>query len=266
MTVTIEIAVDGTDGLVAAQNAGADRVELCASLLEGGITPSMGMVRAAQDVATIPFFVMVRPRGGDFLYSDIEFAAMLHDVAALKAMSIAGIVTGCLTAEGTIDEIRMRALVEAARPLEVTHHRGFDMTRNCEEAIEALVRCGVGRVLTSGQHRLAMDGLETLARTVRAARGRIRVIACGGLNRTNIAEVHRRTGADELHFAAPQVIESGMRFRNPTVLMNRNNLDREFSLTVTDEASVRATIAALREGQSANGSHPEATVTVSARP
>jgi copper homeostasis protein len=209
----------------------------------------MGMVLAAQEVASIPFVVMVRPRGGDFLYSDVEFTAMLHDVAALKAMGVVGIVTGCLTAEGTIDEIRMRALVDAARPLEVTHHRGFDMTRSCEEAIEALVRCGVDRVLTSGQQKLAIDGVETLARTVRAARGRIRVIACGGLNRTNIAEVHRRTAADELHFAAQQVVDSGMHFRNPTVLMNRNDLDREFSLTVTDEASVRATIAALREGQ-----------------
>ena len=249
MTVTIEIAVDGTDGLVAAQNAGADRVELCASLLEGGITPSLGMVRAAQEVARIPFFVMVRPRGGDFLYSDIEFAAMLHDVVTLREMGVAGIVTGCLTAEGTIDETRMRTLVDAARPLPVTHHRGFDMTRSCEEAIEALVRCGVQRVLTSGQQKLAIDGLDTLARTVRAARGRIRVIACGGLNRTNIAEVHRRTAADELHFAAPRVIESGMRFRNPTVLMNRNNLDREFSLTVTDEAAVRATIGSARDAE-----------------
>ncbi|WP_423068967.1 copper homeostasis protein CutC [Devosia sp. CN2-171] len=245
MTALVEIAVEGADGLVAAQNAGADRVELCAGLLEGGLTPSMGMVRAAQDVARIPFFVMVRPRGGDFLYSDIEFAAMLADVAMLKSMGVAGIVIGCLTAEGTIDEARTRALVEAARPMQVTNHRAFDMTRDYEESIEALVRCGVDRVMTGGRHKMATEGIDTLARTVAAARGRIRVIACGGLNRSNIAEVYRRTQADEFHFAAPRVVDSPMRFRNPAIGMGRTAIEREFSLTITDEASVRATIASL---------------------
>lgn len=247
MAVLVEIAVEGADGLVAAQNGGADRVELCASLIEGGLTPSMGMVRAAQQVATIPFFVMVRPRGGDFLYSAIEFEAILADIAELKQMGVAGVVIGFLTAEGTIDEVRTRKAVELARPMQVTHHRAFDMTRDCEEAIEALVRCGVDRVLTSGQHKSALDGIETLARTVKAARGRILVMACGGLNRTNIAEVHQRTRADELHFAAPRVVDSSMRFRNPGVSMGRSATDREFTLTVTDEASVSATITSLRQ-------------------
>ena len=241
MRPLIEIAVEGADGLIAAQNGGADRVELCASLLEGGITPSMGMVRAAQRMARIPFFAMVRPRGGDFLYSDIEFEAMLADVSALKALGVDGIVVGCLTADGTVDEVRTRALVEAARPMQVTFHRAFDMSRDCEEAIEALVRCGVDRVLTSGQHKSA------LARTVKAARGRIRVIACGGLNRDIIAEVWRRTDADELHFSARQVVDSRMRYRNIGVSMGRTAVEREFSLTVTDEATVRDTISALRE-------------------
>jgi copper homeostasis protein len=245
MTVLVEIAVEGADGLIAAQNAGADRVELCASLLEGGLTPSAGMVRAAQEVARIPFFAMVRPRGGDFLYSDTEFATMLADVAMFKSMGVAGVVIGCLTIEGTIDEPRTRALVEAARPMQVTNHRAFDMTRDCEEAIEALVRCGVDRVLTGGRHKLAMEGIDTLTRTIAAARGRIRVVACGGLNRSNIAEVQRRTQANELHFGAPRVIDSPMRYRNPAINMGRTS-EREFSLTITDEASVRATIASLR--------------------
>ena len=206
----------------------------------------MGMVRAALDVARIPFFVMVRPRGGDFLYSDTEFAAMAADVTTLKSMGVAGIVIGCLTAEGTIDETRTRALVEAARPMQVTNHRAFDMTRDYEESIEALVRCGVDRVMTGGRHKLATDGIDTLARTIATARGRIRVIACGGLNRSNIAEVYQRTRADELHFAAPRVIDSPMRFRNPAIGMGRTTIEREFSLTITDEASVRATIASLR--------------------
>ena len=128
--VLIEVCVENTDGLVAAQRAGADRVELCASLLEGGLTPSWGMVEEAKRVATIPFHVIVRPRGGDFLYSEIEFAAMLADVEALRRLGVAGVVVGCLTARGEIDEDRMRVLVEAAGPLSVTCHRAFDMTRN----------------------------------------------------------------------------------------------------------------------------------------
>src|SRR5215208_8173542 len=126
-TPLIEICVEGIDGLLAAQEAGADRVELCASLVEGGLTPSFGTVREALKLATIPFHVIVRPRGGDFLYSDAEFASMIGDVAALRDIGVAGVVVGCLTADGAIDEARMRALAEAAGPLAVTCHRAFDM-------------------------------------------------------------------------------------------------------------------------------------------
>src|SRR5204862_2535900 len=130
-------------------------------------------------VAKIPFHVIIRPRCGDFLYSGIEFASMLEDVKAMKALGVAGIVIGCLTAEGTIDEPRTKALADAAKPMKVTNHRAFDMTRDVGEAIEALVRCGVDRVLTSGQADTAEAGVPTMAATVAAARGRIRIMACG---------------------------------------------------------------------------------------
>ena len=126
----IEICVEGIDGLVAAQQAGADRVELCASLLEGGLTPSLGVIRAALQIATIPFHVIVRPRGGDFLYSELEFQSMLEDVKALRDLGVVGVVIGCLTPDGKIDEPRTKALVDAARPMKVTCHRAFDMTRD----------------------------------------------------------------------------------------------------------------------------------------
>ncbi|MEO6013525.1 MAG: copper homeostasis protein CutC [Devosia sp.] len=246
MNLTIEICVEGTDGLVAAQEAGADRVELCASLLEGGLTPSVGTVRAALAVATIPFHVIIRPRGGDFLYSELEFQSMLEDVKAMKALGVAGVVIGCLTAEGTVDEVRTRALVDAAHPLKVTNHRAFDMTRDYREAIEALIRCGVDRVLTSGQADSAIEGIATLAATVEAARGRIRIMACGGLDQDNIARVYRETQVDDLHFAALTQIDSGMTYRNIGVTMGDEAPEEEFSLTVTDAFAVRATIAALR--------------------
>ena len=175
----IEVCVEGIDGLLAAQAAGADRVELCASLVEGGITPSFGTVREALALATIPFHVIVRPRGGDFLYSAAEFASMVADVAALRDLGVAGVVVGCLSADGTIDEARMRALVEAAGPLAVTCHRAFDMTRDPAEALEALVRAGVGRVLTSGQRDTAAEGAELLAALVGQAGERIIILGCG---------------------------------------------------------------------------------------
>jgi copper homeostasis protein len=171
---------------------------------------------------------------------------MLEDVKAMKALGVAGIVTGCLTADGTIDETRTKALVDAARPMNVTCHRAFDMTRDVTEAIEALVRCGVDRVLTSGQGNSAKEGLATLVKTVAAARGRIRIMACGGLDADTIAEVYLGSGVDELHFAAPRQKESGMRYRNIGVMMGEEAAETEFVVTATDGATVKATIAALR--------------------
>ena len=242
----IEICVEGVDGLVAAQNAGADRVELCASLLEGGLTPSLGVVRASLAVATIPFHVIVRPRGGDFLYSELEFQAMLEDVKALKELGVAGVVIGCLTAEGEIDVARTKALVDAARPLAVTCHRAFDMTRDYRAAIEALIEAGVDRVLTSGQRDTALEGIEILKDTQAIADGRLVIMACGALDAGNIAQVRQATGVDEMHFAALHTIKSGMDFRNPHVGMGGTAIEREYEITLTDEAAVRATILAAK--------------------
>jgi copper homeostasis protein len=241
-----EVCVEGIDGLVAAQNAGADRVELCASLLEGGITPSVGTIRGSLRVATIPFHVIIRPRGGDFLYSQSEFASMLADVAACRELGVAGVVFGCLTADGNIDELRMRELVEAAGPLNVTCHRAFDMTRNAGEALEALVRCGVGRVLTSGQRDTVEDGVALLGRLVEQAAGRIIVMGCGGLRPDNIGAALRRTGLAEVHFAALREVPSGMQYRNVSLGMGGTALDREYMNAVTDGDLVAATIAAAR--------------------
>lgn len=242
----VEICVEGIDGFITAQDAGADRVELCASLLEGGLTPSFGVVRLALALAKIPFHVIVRPRGGDFLYSALEFRSMLEDVMALKELGVAGVVVGCLTADGAIDEARMTALVAAARPMSVTCHRAFDMTRDLDAAVEALVRCGVDRVLTSGMRDTAIEGLDTLRRTAQLAAGRIVVMACGALDETNVAGVYRDSGVDEVHFAALVTGPSGMAWRNPHVGMGGTDKDREYQLTLTDGAAVARTIAAVK--------------------
>lgn len=242
----IEICVEGVDGLIAAQEAGADRVELCASLLEGGLTPSAGMVREALKRATSPFHVIVRPRGGDFLYSEPEFRSMVDDVASLRAEGVAGVVVGCLTPDGAIDERRMTELVHAAGPLAVTCHRAFDMTRDPFEALEALVRLKVGRILTSGQRDTVEEGQELLAELVRAAGDRIIIMGCGGLTEANIAGVLAATQLKEMHFAALRDVPSAMIYRNPRVGMGGTELDREYRNTLTDGKKVAATIAASR--------------------
>jgi len=221
-------------------------VELCASLMEGGLTPSLATIRAAVKAAKIPVHVIIRPRGGDFLYSQAEFDSMVEDVRALREEGVAGVVIGCLTPDGRIDEARTKALVEAARPMSVTCHRAFDMTADAHAALEALVRCGVDRVLTSGQRDTAVDGIAILKSAVEQAAGRIVIMGCGALNAGNIRKVREETGLAEMHFAALKTVPSGMAFRNPHVGMGGTEKDREYEVTLTDKDAVRATIAAAK--------------------
>ncbi|MCQ4630735.1 copper homeostasis protein CutC [Shinella sp. CPCC 100929] len=242
----IELCVEGIDGFLAAQDAGADRVELCASLVEGGLTPSLATIRATVKAAKIPVHVIIRPRGGDFLYSETEFETMVEDIKALREEGVAGVVIGCLTPDGRIDEARTKTLVEAARPMSVTCHRAFDMTADAGEALEALIRCGVNRVLTSGQRDTALEGIAILKSAHEQAGGRIVVMGCGALDAENIQKVRDETGLTELHFAALTTVPSGMTFRNPHVGMGGTEKDREYELTLTDRDAVRAIIAAAK--------------------
>jgi copper homeostasis protein len=172
---------------------------------------------------------------------------MIEDIKALRDLgNVAGVVIGCLTADGRIDEARTKALVEAARPMKVTCHRAFDMTVDYREAIEALIRAGVDRVLTSGQRDTAIEGIDILRDTADIADGRIVIMACGALDASNIAQVRQATGVDEMHFAALKTIRSGMDFRNPHVGMGGTAIEREYEITLTDTEAVRATIAAAR--------------------
>jgi copper homeostasis protein len=241
-----EICVEGVDGAVAGEQGGGDRIELCASLVEGGITPSLGTVRATLGAVGVPVFAMVRPRGGDFLYSALEFASMLDDIAVMRDAGVAGVVFGCLTADGRVDEARTRALTERARPLGVTFHRAFDMTDDPSAALEALIRCGVDRVLTTGQALTALEGLATLRRLVEQAAGRIVVMACGGLRPDNIGTVVRETGVPELHFSTQIQVPSLMQYKKAALTMGGAPAEREFYQIGTDVDLVRATIAAAR--------------------
>lgn len=246
MTPLAEVCVESVDDIVAAQQGGAERVELCASLLEGGLTPSIGTVDQAMAVSQVLVHAMVRPRGGDFVYSDNEFAIMLQDVAAFRHAGVDGVVFGALLADGTIDVVRTRALVMVAGSLGTVFHRAFDMVADAGAALEALIACGVERVLTSGQKPLATEGAEMLRTLKERAAGRITVMGCGGLRPDNIADVRRRTGLHEYHFSAMQRQESPMVYRNPAIAMGGAGSEREYQRNVTSQALVRATVDALR--------------------
>ena len=239
-----EICVEGVDGAVAAAAAGAGRIELCASLMEGGITPSLGTLRATLAAVSVPVFAMVRPRGGDFLYSNREFASMLDDVAGFREAGAAGVVFGCLTADGDIDQPRTLALTAAARPMGVTVHRAFDMARDLEAALDALIVCGVDRVLTTGAAVTGLAGLAVLRRLQLRAAGRIVIMGCGALRPDNIGIVRREAGLSELHFSAQVAVPSSMNFQREGLAMGTVDAAREFRHVGTDIALVRATIAA----------------------
>jgi copper homeostasis protein len=212
--VRYEICLDSADDVAAAAEAGADRVELCAALFEGGITPSIGMIEQAVAVAAgrIGVHVIIRPRGGDFIYGPSEAAVMLRDIEAAKAAGADGVVIGALTPDADIDTDLCARLVAAARPMSVTFHRAFDVTREPEKAFEDVVALGVDRLLTSGAAPTALEGAGLIAHLVEKAAGRIIVMPGGGINERTAARVAEGTGAEEMHFTAGETVRSTTRF------------------------------------------------------
>jgi copper homeostasis protein len=240
----LEICLDSVESAVNAQRGGADRVELCAALPEGGVTPSAGMIAAVRKAVSIGLQVMIRPRGGDFSYSHDEFGIMQRDILIAKQLGASGAVFGMLTLEGRIDQPRMEQLIALARPLKVTCHRAFDMASDLPLALDDLISLGVDRVLTSGGHRSAIDAMPTLAQLVQRARGRISVMACGEISITNVKAVVNYTGVTEVHSGLAESVASAMRFRNSRIAMG-SLAGNEYQRTIVSESSVRELRAAL---------------------
>jgi copper homeostasis protein len=238
-----EVCVDSVAGVRAAKAAGADRVELCADLLEGGITPSLGMIRQAGAVDGIRIHVMIRPRGGDFVFDDDEFAVMRADIETAKLEGADGVVIGILTADGEIDTERTGDLLSLARPLSVTFHRAFDMTHDPLRALNALVDLGVDRVLTSGQEATVLEGLPLLTELFEAAGDRIVVMPGGGITSRNIGRIVDVLKPKEVHFAALQSMASPMQFRRPHVFMGGELRPPEYDRLDTSMDAVRAIMA-----------------------
>ena len=242
--IKLEVCCDSLDSVQAAVCGGASRIELCCALTEGGLTPSVGMVREALRLSSVPINVLIRPRGGDFLYSPAEWQAMQEDVAAMRDLGVHGVVIGGLLADGRIDEEHTAQLVEQAGSLSVTFHRALDMSSDPEAGIASLCEMGVHRLLTSGMAATALGGVARISQWQQQFGERLILMPGCGVNSKNVAEIVRRTGATEVHASAKQLGRSGMLCRRGDVKMGSADRD-EFARYVTDEAEVRKIRAAL---------------------
>jgi copper homeostasis protein len=241
----LEVCVDSLESAIAAQKGGADRIELCDNLFEGGTTPSAGMIEIARKNLELGIQVIIRPRGGDFLYSDLEFEAMKKDIELAKILKADGVVIGILKPDATIDIERSGELVELALPLNVTFHRAFDMTPDPYKALEDVINTGADRLLTSGQLNEAPDGAKLIAELVRLAGSRIIIMPGAGINKDNIHDMINITNAFEYHLTGSEGKESKMLYRNPKVFMGGLQEIPEYERMVTSEKIIRSVVKVL---------------------
>jgi copper homeostasis protein len=236
--VLIEVCVDSVASAMTAERGDASRVELCSDLLEGGVTPSIGLIEEVRARVSIPLHVIIRPRAGDFCYSEDEIDVIRRDIEHAKRLGVDGVVLGILDTEGHVDIHRTRALVELARPLSVTFHRAFDMSADLCRSLDDVCAAGANRILTSGGEQTCEQGADMIASLVKLAGNRITIMAGGGIRPENAAGILKRTGVREIHVGLSSSIASPMRFRNPRIAMGKA-AGREYERTQVLEEDVR---------------------------
>jgi len=236
----LEVCANSYQSALAAQNGGAKRVEFCDNLAEGGTTPSYAQIALAKKNLFIEVWPIIRPRGGDFLYSEMEFELMREDIKICKSLNCGGIVTGILKSDGTIDKKRCAELIELAKPMEVAFHRAFDMTNDLDQALEDLISLKIKRVLTSGGASSAILGAEKLAQLVKKANGRITIMPGAGINENNIKTLIDQTGATQFHASAKEFVASKMKYRNTETRMG--SIEDEYRYELTSETKVKALV------------------------
>ncbi|RZM23760.1 MAG: copper homeostasis protein CutC [Pedobacter sp.] len=239
--VNMEVCANSLASALAAQEGGAIRVELCDNLLEGGTTPSYAQIALARRLLSIKLYPIIRPRGGDFLYTDLEFELMKEDISVCKDLNCDGVVIGILKADGSVDVDRCSELVELARPMQVTFHRAFDMSSDLFLALEAIISIGCERILTSGGEGSAITGAVVLAKLIEQANERITIMPGAGITSANIAELIKITGAVEFHASARSPAASRMLFKNQKLSMGA--AADEFTHDTTNPDKVRELIA-----------------------
>lgn len=258
----LEVCTGSLTSVLHAAEGGAGRIELCSGLDEGGLTPSIGLIQAAMQVEGIKKHVLIRPRGGDFLYTEGELDIMVDDIYAARLAGVDGVVVGALTADGDVDAKACQRLLEAARgelgsvspdelaeayflpPVSVTFHRAFDLCRDLFAALETLVTLGFDRVLTSGQAATAAEGVPLLRQLVERSAGRIVIMPGCGVNAQNAAQILAATGATEIHASARAAWPSQMKFRHQGVSMGKPGSD-EYATKETDVETVRQIVASI---------------------
>ncbi len=245
MSKIIEVCANSAESSIEAEKGGAYRVELCAAIPEGGTTPSYGEMVVTRKSIGIKMNVIIRPRAGDFLYSDIEFEAMKEDILTAKKAGADGVVFGCLTADGEIDIEKNRELMECAKGVSTTFHRAFDVCKDPFKALEELISLGFDRILTSGQKANAVMGSDLIAELVKKADGRIIIMPGCGVNENNIKDLAKKTGAVEFHMSARENIPSGMTYRKDGVSMGGEVKIDEFQRPVTTSRRVAASLREL---------------------
>jgi copper homeostasis protein len=234
----LEVIGFSLEACLQAQAAGVHRIELCDNPKEGGTTPSWGFLKTAREQVKTDLYVMIRPRGGDFLYTELEYEMMRSDVKAAKVMGYNGIVFGILNANGTLDKLRCKDLVAHAAPIKSTLHRAFDRVADPFQALEDAIECGFERILTSGLQTTALEGASLLEQLVEKAKGRIIVMPGSGVNSKNILELKAKTGALEFHSSARALKASNMDYKNEA-------MQEDLQTHVLDEAEVKAMLALL---------------------
>lgn len=242
----LEICCYSVQSAVTAEMAGADRIELCAGVYEGGVTPACATIELAEKLVKIPINVIIRPRGSDFCYSNIEFECMKRDIEVCKKIGVNGIVSGVLLPDGKIDLVRTKELIDLARPLNFTFHRAFDMVENHILALEQLIELGVNRILTSGGMQTANEGVDLLQVLIEKAQDRIVIMPGSGINESNIISVRKHTRATEFHCSAKKLVNSKMLYQNPNINMGGESSIPEFEYYEADSEKIRKIVNILK--------------------
>lgn len=242
----VEVCAFSVESCLNAQQAGATRIELCGGLYEGGTTPSYGLIKRAREVTTLQLYVMIRPRGGDFCYDDEEFLVMKQDIELAKELGADGVVFGLLLPTGEVDEVRTAELVALAKPLQVTFHRAFDVANEPFEALEAVIRTGAVRILTSGQENSALDGAELLTQLAKKAAGRIDLMAGSGVNVINAVRL-AQTGVQALHLTGKAARKGQMIYQKEGVSMASVLPTDEYEIIYSDALKIRSVVEAVND-------------------
>ena len=241
----LEVCAGSVESVAAARNGGAARVELCSALEIGGITPSVGLITEARHIEGIALNVLIRPRGGDFLYNESEVATMEQDIVAARQCGADGVVIGALTADGDVDVQVCNRLIKAAEGMSITFHRAFDMCRNPFLALEDIISLGCHRILTSGQAASAYAGITLIKQLVEAAQGRISIMPGCGVNAANATAILNSTGCYEIHASARTSVESRMQYRHKGVSMGSSDND-EYAHMESNETLIRQIVESIQ--------------------